>query len=146
MRTLLIAATLCLFSAGALATEMYRWVNDDGVAQFGQNPPTDRAYERVQQRTAPPPGGQLRQPEVRPDADERQRQREQSAEDRRAADERKAKKEEECRELEQRLQTLLDNPRLRFTNDEGELEVMGEDVRQEMIAETRNNLETYCAD
>ncbi|TVP90226.1 MAG: DUF4124 domain-containing protein [Pseudomonadaceae bacterium] len=144
MRTLLVAITLCLFSASVVASQMYRWVDDSGVAQFGQNPPSDRAYERVQQRTAPPPGGQLRQPEVRPEADERQR--ESSVEDRSAREAREAQRERECRELEQRLQTLQNNPRLRFTNDNGELEVMGEDQRQEMIRDTRSDLATYCAD
>lgn len=144
MRTLLLVLAMCLFSTSLIASQMYRWVDDNGVAQFGQNPPPDRAYERVQQRTAPPPGGQLRQPEVRSDVDERGRGL--SEQDRQAQREREAQRDQECRELEQRLQTLQNNPRLRFTNDQGELEVMGEDRRQQLISETRADLDTYCAD
>lgn len=144
MRTLLVIATLTLFSSTLMATQMYRWVDDNGVVQFGQNPPADRAYESVQQRAAPAISGQLRQPEVTPEADERQR--ETSQQDMAAQREREAKREAECQQLQQRLQTLQENPRLRFTNDAGELEVMGEDRRQQLIKETREDLATYCAD
>lgn len=142
MHKTLIALTLGLLSSLAVAEQMYRWVDDQGVAQFGQQPPEGRQYQRMDIISAPPPGGALREPAPLPapptaasDQDQRQEANDQAMEARRL---------EQCGKLQTNLRTLESNPRLSRTNEAGEVERIGEDERQELIAQAKSDLESYC--
>ncbi|SDS91576.1 protein of unknown function [Halopseudomonas xinjiangensis] len=140
MYRLIIALTLTLSATHGIAETMYQWTDDKGGRQFGQHPPADRAYQRVDIRAAPSPGAQIRsaaQPvteksEPAP-ADENASKREQEA-----------KRQDTCAKLRENLVTLSNNPRLSRKNEAGEVERIGEEERQTMIAEAKQNLATYC--
>lgn len=138
----LIALTLGLFSSLATAEQMYRWIDDQGIPQFGQQPPQSRSYQRVDLVSAPPPGGTLRaaaslaEPEV-PSAEPSQGQ---TANDKAM----QAQRQEQCRQLQANLRTLETNPRLSRTNDAGEVERIGEDERQALIKQAKTDLESDC--
>lgn len=138
----LIALTLSLISSAAVAEQMYRWVDDQGIPQFGQQPPEGRNYQRVDLISAPPPGGTLRTPAplAEPEAPSAEPGRRQAAADK-AMD---AKRLEQCGQLQSNLRTLETNPRLSRTNDAGEMERIGEDERQALISQARADLENYC--
>ena len=36
-----------------MATQMYRWVDENGVTQFSQQPPAEDQYQRMQIKPAP---------------------------------------------------------------------------------------------
>ena len=55
-----------------------------------------------------------------------------------------ARRLEQCGKLQTNLRTLESNPRLSRTNDAGEVERIGEDERQELIAQAKSDLESYC--
>lgn len=139
----LLALTFGLLSSVAMAEQMYRWVDNQGVPQFGQQPPEGVTYQRINVRSSPPPGGALREPSPLPDSavadqdDSPQGPTDAELEARRTA---------ECARLRTDLRTMETNPRLVTTNEAGERVRMGEDQRQRMIAETKSHLEIHCND
>lgn len=42
------------FAGSAAAQSMYRWTDDRGGIQFGQQPPADRPYQRVDIKASQP--------------------------------------------------------------------------------------------
>jgi hypothetical protein len=126
MYRLILAFALSLATAQVAAETMYQWTDDRGGTQFGQQPPADRPFQKVDIRAAPNLGSPVRsQPPapVEPAAAARQAN---------------------CDKLRENLKTLSDNPRLSRRNEAGEVERIGEDERQSMIAEAKQNLATYC--
>ena len=67
-------------------------------------------------------------------AAEQRRQQRAEAEQRSAA----------CEKVRSNLDTLLNNPRLRRTTADGEVERIGEDERQLMISKAQDNLRENC--
>lgn len=141
LKKLITLSAALLFCSALQAAQMYRWVDDQGVTQFGQNPPTDRPYEAVGIRSAPPPGGFVRAPaphREEPSVSE-------STEERASRLAREKRLAEECQQLRDNLQLLLDNPRLRRTNEAGEVVRIDEDERQQLISETRQQIQEFCS-
>lgn len=135
-------AGMSAFAGSAAAQSMYRWTDDRGGIQFGQQPPADRPYQRVDIKASQPPGGSLREREVvnQPEAAT-------AAEDppnnqAKVDSERQA---QVCKQLKANLSTLENNPRLSRTNAQGEVERIGEDERQSLISQTREELSTDCS-
>lgn len=142
MHKTLIALTFGLLSSVVAAEQMYRWVDDQGVPQFGQQPPEGKAYQRMDISSPPPPGGTLRAPAPLPQNDERQPQ---AKEDPAVTDEAlAAKRAEQCAKIRSNLQTMERNPRLSKTTDDGETVRIGEEERQEMMEQARADLEEFC--
>lgn len=143
MRKLMTLLALSLLCASAMAQQIYQWTDEQGVVQFGELPPADTPYHQRDIRAPAPIGGVLRPPptlqtetdttEADARAEERQQQRE-------AAEQLIAY----CTQLRGDLTTLQNNPRLRRTNAEGEVERIGEDERQRLIQEAQQNLQEHC--
>lgn len=147
MKKLIAAVALTLASTSGVAETMYQWTDERGRVQYGQQPPADRPYQRLDIRAAPSPGAPVRssqpaeadKPEPAPRAAD-------GKVDAATKREQEAKRLADCEKLRGNLITLTDNPRLSRQNDQGEVERIGEDERQTMIAEAKQNLATHCQD
>lgn len=143
MRKLMTLLVLGLLCSSALGQQIYQWTDERGVVQFGQLPPANTPYHQRDIRAPAPIGGELRDPaplqtetsttEANGSAEQRQQQRAE-AEQRIAY----------CAQLRADLTTLQNNPRLRRTNADGEVERIGEDERQRLIQEAQQNLQEHC--
>ena len=141
MYKILTALGLALLCSNATAVSMYQWTDDRGGLQFGQQPPADRPYRIVDITTPPPPGGTLRERQPLPPIEAKGTQ---APEERAAARAEKAELQRHCEQLNKNLETLVNNPRLTRTNASGEVERIGEDERQKMIADTRSEIDNRC--
>ncbi|MFT6430232.1 MAG: hypothetical protein ACJAXR_002582 [Halopseudomonas sp.] len=139
MHKTLIVLIFGLLSSVAAAEEMYRWVNDQGVPQFGQQPPEGRAYQRINVASPQPPGGALRAPEPLP-YKEAPAEQDQSTTDEALT----AKRQEQCTKIRSNLQTMERNPRLSKTTENGENVRIGEDERQTLMDQARSDLQEFC--
>ncbi|HDZ55773.1 MAG TPA: DUF4124 domain-containing protein [Pseudomonas xinjiangensis] len=142
MYKVLTALILGLACSGALATSMYTWTDAQGRTQYGQQPPANQPYQRVDIKSPPPPGGELRSP-----APLEMKKKEVSEEQQASQKKTTAEAQQralECEQLKANLSTLTGNPRLSRTNDAGEVERISEEERQDLITKTRSDLETYC--
>lgn len=141
MRKLMTLATLSLICCSAAAQQIYQWTDERGRTQYGQLPPANAAYRQLDIRAPAPIGGELRAPASSPTTADRTDAARTSEEH---AREQAQATQAMCKQLEKDLTTLENNPRLRRTNADGEVERIGEDERQQLIAQTRENLQQHC--
>lgn len=144
MQRLLTALTLGLLATSTMAQQMYQWQDERGVMQYGQLPPTGSNYQQIRIQPSPPPGGQLRAPAPLPlkaDTSAADAAAEQRRQERARAEQRTAA----CEQVRSNLETLLNNPRLRRTNEAGEVERIGEDERQQLISQAQEDLQENCS-
>lgn len=141
MRKLMTLLALSLLCSSAMGQAIYQWTDERGIVQFGQLPPANTPYQQHDIRSPLPLGGELRSPAIpvadteTSDAAHAQRQQERAEDEQRLT---------YCTQLRADLITLQDNPRLRRTNTEGEVERIGEDERQQLIQQTEQNLQEHC--
>ncbi len=144
MRNTLIAIALSMLCSHAMAAKLYKWVDENGVTQFSQQPPANDQYERMNV-TAPPKLGSDMAPAAADTPNEEETQTgEGDAAAKKAEREQQAMREAQCAKLREDLTTLENNPRLGRTNEAGEMERIGEDDRQAMMAKAREDLAAYC--
>lgn len=145
MHKFLSVLVLSLLCSSAIAQHVYQWTDDRGVVQYGQRPPVDGRYQQIDIKTAPPPGGAVRKPAPQPEPQTDTATNEASqAERRQAQREREKQRLAACAQTRKNLETLLNNPRLRRTNADGEVERIGEDERQQLILHARDRIEQDC--
>ena len=143
MRKTVIAIALGLTCTHVMAEKLYKWVDENGVTQFSQQPPASNQYERMNV-TPPPALGSTPPPTAEtPTATEPDPGNENAAAQK-ADSEQKAMRVAQCAKLREDLTTLENNPRLGRTNADGEMERIGEDERQSMITTAREELASYC--
>ena len=141
MRKLITFVTLSLVCSAAAAQHIYQWTDERGTVQFGQLPPANTPYQPLNIRAPAPISGQLRAPATVPSEPIRE---DVSSAARQAEQQQAQALKEYCEQLRKDLITMQDNPRLRRTNAEGEVERIGEDERQRLIQLAQGNLQEHC--
>ncbi|MDD3516765.1 MAG: DUF4124 domain-containing protein [Chromatiales bacterium] len=131
MRILLLA----LLALPVAASELYRWVDDQGRVTFGQVPPADRPSEKLR-GAPPPPTGSVPVEELG------QQQTEAAAAARRQAESDQIKK-ENCERAQQNLQTLT-RPGKVTLREGDQYRYVEEAERQEMIERAKRQIEEFC--
>lgn len=144
MRKSMTLMALALFCTSAAGQQIYQWTDAQGRVQFSQLPPANTPYQQRDIRAPAPIGGELREPAAPATVDSAQT--EAQAQQRQQEQARAEQLHTYCQQLRTDLKTLQDNPRLRRTNADGEVERIGEDERQRLIADTQANLEQHCKD
>lgn len=133
MATLLVIGT-------ASAAGIYRWTGEDGTTHYGSSPPPDANAERIR-GAAPAPGGSPDTPQTQ--REDSQRDNEQRRGEARA-EEASTARERECSRVRQNLELLEDPSVRRVRTDGGQVEVLTEERRNEMIGTNREFLEEWC--
>ena len=144
MRNTVIAIALSLACTQVMAAKLYKWVDENGVTQFSQQPPASQQYERMNV-SAPPQLGSTPTPAHTPPETQAGTSSESgSTAAQQAEREQKELREAQCAKLREDLNTLENNPRLGRTNADGQMERIGEDERQAMMTRAREELASYC--
>jgi hypothetical protein len=145
MRRMMILGSLLLtLNTTAMASQVYKWVDDKGVTHFGANPPQGQAATSVNtviaqpkaaaKAAAPTPAqgnsGEAEQKVI--DAKVKQQVAEQAAE-----------RKKYCETVRTNLAQLQNNPRL-LTEINGEQVRLGEDQRQAKIADAQKAIKENC--
>ncbi|POB01898.1 hypothetical protein C1949_15405 [Halopseudomonas oceani] len=141
MRKLMITTLLTLACSSAMATQLYKWVDEDGVTQFSQQPPADNQYQRM--NVAPPPQPSSPTPQA-PAEEETTATAGEPAQKQIANPEYEAELAAYCESLRNRLTTMENNPRLRQTREDGTVERVTEEDRQAMISKAKADLQANC--
>ena len=145
VRRAILAAAVLALAAPALGAKFYKWVDDEGVTHYDSKPPAgqtaseevrtrhsassdqDEAIKRLEQRRA-----------TEADAAQRRQQQRQDRDNPAGASE------ESCAQYRQNLEILINKPVVRVKNpDTGEMEVIGQDRRDQLLKEARAAVE-FC--
>lgn len=142
----LMAALTVLTCPGAYAA-MYKWVDENGVTHYSQNPPPSGGAQEI----APPPPPASGAADVQSDLearikklDEERAAREKQAEKDRQKAEDDAIRAENCHKAQVALDILLSQPRVLITREDGTQERLTDEERQERIKQRRTQIDEFC--
>ncbi len=147
MRRMMIATSLLLaISTTAMAGQIYKWVDAQGITHFGAQPPYGQQATPV--NTAAPPS--LGSEPVAVDEEEvvveNTDDPEQAEVDRKVKQElaaQEAKRKKYCEDVRTTLAQLQNNPRIRMEVN-GEVKRLSEKERQQRISEALKGIEEHC--
>jgi hypothetical protein len=143
MRHMILTGTLMLaLSTTAMASQVYKWVDDKGVTHFGAQPPQGQQATTINTAT-PPPRSTSNTPA--PSADN-QLDPEQAAIDKKVKEDvakQEAERKQYCQNARSNLAQLENNPRVRI-EDGGEVRRIDENERQERITELKKAITENC--
>nr|WP_024309376.1 MULTISPECIES: DUF4124 domain-containing protein [unclassified Pseudomonas] len=143
MRHMILTGTLMLaLSTTAMASQIYKWVDDKGVTHFGAQPPQGQESTTIN-TAAPPPRSTSSAPS--PSVEE-QLDPEQAAIDKKVKEDvakQEAERKQYCENARTNLAQLENNPRLRV-DDGGEVRRIDENERQERITELKKSIAENC--
>ena len=143
MRLMFLASGLMLALCGnAMAAQVYKWVDAQGVTHFGAQPPQGQQVETVNTvfspgKSATPPAPAVQEIDAEPD----QRTIDRKVKQQVAAQE--AERKRYCETLRTNLAQLQNNPRVRV-EENGETRRVTEEERQARISETRDKIAENC--
>ena len=145
LRTLL-AMTLGFTLAAPAMADIYRWTDDDGQVHFGQNPPMGVDAEPVESRSQPAPAdsepspdtGQTDEEDATPPdgAEEPAQQEDDDAVDPAMA--------EMCDDIQQNAEIYADESVRRVQREDGEVEILTPEEREERLGEAEAFLDEHC--
>ncbi|TBU90956.1 DUF4124 domain-containing protein [Phytopseudomonas dryadis] len=145
MRRMILTSSLLLaLSTTAMASQVYKWVDAQGVTHFSAQPPQGQQATTINTAT-PPPAPSPAEPQAAPTFDSIA-DPEQAAIDARVKKEvaaKEAERKQYCEAQRTNLAQLENNPRLRL-EEGGQVRRLGEDERQQRIADTRKAIEENC--
>jgi hypothetical protein len=146
MRRMIITSSLLLaMSATAMASQVYKWVDAQGVTHFGAQPPQGQEATSVNTATPKPKPAPAETPKAAPTF-ESIADPEQAAIDEKVKQDVAAKEVERkkyCEDVRTNLSQLENNPRVRM-EVEGELRRLSEEERQKRIAEAQKAIAENC--
>ncbi|WPC05890.1 DUF4124 domain-containing protein [Pseudomonas benzenivorans] len=141
-RTLLLSSLLLALSAPAMAGQVYKWVDAQGVTHFGAQPPQGAQATSINTATPPPkPAEPQPAPTFKNIADP-----EQAAIDKKVKQEvaaKEAERKQYCDSMRNNLAQLQNNPRVRIEED-GEVRRLSEEERQERIGAAQKSIADNC--
>lgn len=146
MRRMIITSSLLLaMSATAMASQVYKWVDAQGVTHFGAQPPQGQEATSINTATPQPKPVASEEKKAAPTfesiADPEQAAIDQKVKQEIAAKEAERKK--YCADVRTNLAQLQNNPRVRVEVD-GELRRLNEEERQARISETQKSITDNC--
>lgn len=143
MRHMILTGSLMLaLSATAIASQVYKWVDAQGVTHFSAQPPQGQPATAIN-TSAPPPRQAPAEPapSVEELLDPEQAAIDKKVKEQVAAQE--AERKQYCASARTNLAQLENNPRLRI-EDEGEVRRIDENERQERITELKKSIAENC--
>ncbi|UUD63170.1 DUF4124 domain-containing protein [Pseudomonas seleniipraecipitans] len=143
MRRMIVTTSLALvLSSTAMAGQIYKWVDAQGVTHFSEQPPQGQQANTVKTATPPPPAPEPKPaPTFKDIADPQQAAAD--AKVKKEVAEQEAQRLKYCETQRNNLAQLENNPRVRV-EDGGEMRRLGEDERQQRIADSKKAITENC--
>jgi hypothetical protein len=139
--TILAGGLLLALSSGVMASQIYKWVDTQGITHFGAQPPQDHSAEAI--NTITPPPKPIAAELVEPDTTDGAEQRSIDRQVKKQMAEQEAERQHYCTTLRTNLAQLQNNPRVRV-EEKGEMRRLNEEERQTRIGETNQKIADTC--
>ncbi|MBM7063149.1 DUF4124 domain-containing protein [Pseudomonas sp. UL073] len=140
-RMLLTGSLLLALSTSVMASQVYKWVDDKGVTHFGAQPPQGQAATAVsttvpQIKSVAPKLPSLDSGDAAQKAiDEKVKQ---------DVAQKESERKQYCEQERTNLAQLRNNPRLRTTEENGEVRRLDENERQTRIQQAEKAIQENC--
>lgn len=139
--TILAGSLLLVLSSSAVASQVYKWVDTQGITHFGAQPPRGQPSEVLD--TATPPTKPVAAEPVQPEPASESEQRNIDRQVKKQVAKQEAERQRYCTTLRTNLAQLQNNPRVRV-EDKGEMRRLNEEERQTRIRETKQKIADTC--
>jgi hypothetical protein len=136
-----------VLSAPLQADEIYKWVDEEGVTHYSQQPPLSGDAARVGVDSPPDEELERERQEMEATGERLKARREERREAERQAQtnaSEREQREQRCADLRSSLSKLTENRRLLVPDGEGNVRRLPEEERQERVAERRRQIEEEC--
>ena len=142
MRLTIFAGGLLLaLSSSVMASQVYKWVDAQGVTHFGAQPPQGQPAEVLNTATPPPRPTPAAAAASEPSGESEQREIDRQV--KKQVAEQEAERQRYCATLRTNLAQLQNNPRVRV-EENGEMRRLKEEERQKRITETSQKIADTC--
>lgn len=134
-------------TASAQASEVYKWIDEEGITHYEEHAPTNKDYSLVKTYGEVPSGA----------ADAKQRLEQQRAdkkmteeknlgytEQKKIADQQAKVREENCKGAQNNLKTIQENARVRILGEDGEFRYLSEEERQQQVDTAKAMITANC--
>ncbi|MCS3902955.1 molecular chaperone DnaK (HSP70) [Methylohalomonas lacus] len=137
---------LLMLNTPVLATNMYKWTDEEGNVHYTQNPPPEDAQGVRMDPPADVDTEQAREELQRKQEklEAMEQQREQAREEAEKEQERAALYEKNCRLARERLQRLENSGMVRAIDEDGNMSRIGPEEQAERINEVKEKVKKYC--
>lgn len=162
--TTILVLACCLASVSAYSNEIYRWTDENGVVHFGDRPPDGQATQTInvpqfQQAESDDSTATPDEPETLPTdqmananpGEEEpvpltaaQARREKMAKDRQERMEAQAEIDTMCKKHSKRVEQMEPYRRVFYTNEQGESVRMNDDLRIQLVEESKSYIADNC--
>ena len=137
-------------SAPTLASEIYKWTDDEGNVHYGDRPSGESSEQRIgiTYKRTDRADLQARVDSHRESQSARQEARQARAEEQKTAEEQRAEAEEretKCEDYRARLETFVTSPRLYREDENGEREYLDEKETQDARQRAEELVAEYCS-
>lgn len=154
VKLVLVTMAFCLAHDAVADNEIYRWVDEDGVVHFGDQPNTSGESETIaiksntstQTQTTSGIKPVASSPAQEPELSIAEKRRVERAEKRREAAERRETVSAACKQRRQIVAQLEPSPRVMVEKEDGTVERLADDERLEMLDEANTYIAKNCND
>lgn len=143
----IVAGWLAL--AGLAQAAMYKWVDENGVTQYTQYPPSNRKAEVMVPPPPPaedPQGAQQKLEDLLKRQDEQREALATTEQEQTKAKEQTAAREKNCRNARRNLEVLTTGGRKRIIGPDGVATFLTDEDRAARIAEAEKQIAEFCTD
>ncbi|AHL76640.1 glycosyltransferase [Stutzerimonas stutzeri] len=142
--TILAGGLLLALSSSVMASQVYKWVDAQGVTHFGAQPPQGQSVETLNTATPPPrPAAATTATPEEPEPSGESEQRKIDRQVKQQVAEQETERQRYCTTLRTNLAQLQNNPRVRM-EEKGEMRRLNEEERQARISETQQKITDTC--
>ena len=144
--SLLLGVTAALLMEPLAGEEVYRWVDEDGVVHFDDQPGENKEAVQVDSQSgvggdqAPAPA----YPAKPSEPSLAQQKRDERAERRQEAAEQRSAVEQGCAQARQRVEMLEPSPRVMVENEDGSISRLEDEKRLELLDEAKAFIAKNC--
>jgi Skp family chaperone for outer membrane proteins len=143
----LVVTTLLTITMVSVQADVYKWTDDDGQVHFSQLPPEQGQAEQLDIKTQHPANAEAAQAEldalIQSQEESAKAQAEAAAKAAEEAEQAKVRA-ENCRIAQANLQTYMNNPGRRVSDENGNITYIKEEDRQARIDELNAQIKEFC--
>lgn len=135
--------TAMALAPAAIGQPVYKWVDDNGVTHYAQQPPAHGEAQLIDPADSPRPPAEPQSDDDTAAADDASTD---AASDDSDDSELPSNMSEYCQQMRERAETLAGDAPLQIRQDDGNLQKLSDEQRAERLEQTRSQIDQHCGD